>query len=86
MKGLELKYDWEEPNREFIFELPTDCKKFNFKLSLPNEIQPKVRIFKRVGFSEKQPLDSIINLGKKTTEITWEGKNLHVHDEYIFQW
>ena len=86
LKGLELKYDWEEPNREFIFELPTDCKKFNFKLSLPNEIQPKVRIFKRVGFSEKQPLDSIINLGKKTTEITWEGKNLHVHDEYIFQW
>ena len=83
---LELEYYWEEPDREFIFELPTDCKKFYFKLIIPNEVQPKVRIFKRVGLSEKQPLDSTINLGKKITEIVWEGKNVHAYDEYIFQW
>ena len=86
LKGLELEYYWEEPDREFTFELPTDCKKFYFKLIIPNEVQPKVRIFKRVGLSEKQPLDSTINLGKKITEIVWEGKNVHAYDEYIFQW
>ncbi len=86
LKGLELEYYWEEPNREFIFKLPTDCKKFYFKLIIPNEVQPKVRIFKRVGLSEKQPLDSTINLGKKITEIVWEGKNVNAYDEYIFQW
>ena len=86
IKGLKLKYDWEELDREFIFELPTDCKKFNFKLTIPSVAQPKVRCFKRVGFSEKQPLEPNIAYSKKTTEIIWEGQNLHAHDEYIFQW
>jgi hypothetical protein len=86
LKGLELKYDWEEPNREFIFELPTDSKKFKFKLTITNDAHPKVRCFKRIGFSEKQPLEPNIVHGKKTTEIIWEGQNLHAHDEYIFQW
>ena len=86
LKGLELKYDWEEPNREFIFELPTDCKKFKFQLTITNDAHPKVRCFKRIGFSEKQPLEPNIVHGKKTTEIIWEGQNLHAHDEYIFQW
>ena len=86
IKGLQLKYDWEEPDREFIFELPTDCKKFKFKISIPNDAQPRVRFFKRVGFTEKQPLESKINYGKRTSEIVWEGENLHAYDEYIFQW
>ena len=86
IKGLQLKYDWEESDREFIFELPTDCKKFKFKISIPNDAQPRVRFFKRVGFTEKQPLESKINYGKRTSEIVWEGENLHAYDEYIFQW
>ena len=86
IKGLQLKYDWEEPDREFIFELPTDCKKFKFKISIPKDAQPRVRFFKRVGFTEKQPLESKINYGKRTSEIVWEGENLHAYDEYIFQW
>jgi len=86
VKGLQMTYDWEEPGREFIFELPTDCKKFKFKISIPNIAQPKVRFFKRVGFSEKQPLESTIKYKKESSEIVWEGKNLHAHDEYIFQW
>ena len=86
LKGLKLEYDWEEPDRDFIFELPTDCKKFSYKLTIPNEAEPKVRNFKRVGFSEKQPLESTIKHIKKNTEIIWEGKNLKAYDEYIFQW
>ena len=86
LKGLKLEYDWEEPDRDFIFELPTDCKKFSYKLTIPNEAEPKVRNFKRVGLSEKQPLESIIRHDKKTTKIFWEGKNLNAYDEYIFQW
>lgn len=86
LKGLRLQYDWEEISREFIFELPTDCKKFKFKISFPNEAQSRVRFFKRVGFSEKQPLEPLISYGGKNSEVVWEGKNLHAHDEYIFQW
>jgi hypothetical protein len=86
LKGIQIEYDWEEPNRDFIFELPTDCKKFYVKLIVPNEVNPKVRVFKRIGFSEKQPLEPIIKQGKKNMEIKWEGKNLKAYDEYIFQW
>ena len=86
LKGIKLEYDWEEPDREFSFVLPTDCKKFSYNLSIPNEAEPKVRNFKRVGLREKQPLESVIKHEKKTTQIFWEGKNLNAFDEYIFQW
>jgi len=86
LKGIKLEYDWEEPDREFSFTLPTNCKKFNYKLTIPNEAEPKVRSFKRVGLREKKPLESTIKLGKKNTEVLWEGKNLNAYDEYIFQW
>jgi len=80
VKGLKLEYDWEEPGREFIFELSTDCKTFSYKSTIPNSLNPKVRIFKRVGFSEKQSLEPTIKLGKKKTEILWKGKNLNAHN------
>ena len=86
LKGLKLEYNWEEPDREFIFELPTNCKRFYYKSIIPNAVKPRVRSFKRVGLSEKQPLEPTIKHGKKNTEILWEGKNLKAHDEYIFQW
>ena len=86
IKGLKIEYDWEEPDREFIFDLPTDCKEFKCNLSIPNKIQPRGRVFKRVGISEKQQLDASIIPGKKNTELKWIGKNLHAYDEHIFQW
>ena len=86
LKGLKLEYDWEEPDREFVFVLPTDCKKFSFKSIIPKGAERKIRIFKRVGLSEKQLLEPDIKHGKKKTKILWEGKNLNAHDEYTFQW
>ena len=86
IKELKLNYDWEEPDREYAFDLPTDCKNFNFKLIVPNDIHPRGRFFKRVGFAERQPLEPKIIPKKEHTEMLWEGKNLHSHDEYIFQW
>jgi len=74
------------PDREFIFELTTDCKNCYFILTISNEANAKVRIFKRVGLSEKWPLGPTISYGKKNIQIVWEGKNVHAYDEYIFQW
>ena len=86
VKGIKLEYDWEEYEREFIFEPPTECKEFNFKLVVPNEIKPRGRVFKRVGISEKQALDASTKYRKTKVEISWSGKNLKPFYEYIFQW
>jgi hypothetical protein len=86
IQNLTLNFDWEEPDREYVYVLPTDCKVFIFKLTVPNSINPRIRLFKRVGLSEKKVLEPKITPGKKNIEVIWEGKNLHANDEYIFQW
>lgn len=86
LKHLKLEYDWEESDREFVYVLPTDCRTFSYKLTIPEKLVQKVRIFQRVGFSEKKPLEPAIKHKNKKMEISWEGKNLKAHDEYSLQW
>jgi len=86
---LTLEYDWEEPDRNFFYKLPTDCKRFTYDFSIPSSVEVKNRVLKvdtELGYKwVAEPAPTIKYLKDKTV-INWEGKNLKAFDAYKFEW
>jgi len=86
---VKIEYDWEEPERNFFYKLPTDCKKFNYKFSIPKGVDVKNRILKvdtELGYKWVANPAPTIKYLKEGTVITWEGTNLKAFDAYKFEW
>lgn len=83
---VQLKYDWEEPLRNYSWEVSSICKKFSVVLLIPLEVEPKIRFFKRAKKGEKEILQPKTTIKKKYRQIIWEGKNLLPYDELTFFW
>lgn len=86
---LKLVYDWEEPEHNFFYKLPTDCKKFTYKFRIPKGIDVKNRVLKvdtELGYKWLAEPPPKIKYLPQGTEVTWEGTNLHAFDAYRFEW
>ncbi len=86
---LKLEYDWEEPERNFFYKLPTDSKKFTYKFSIPKGVEVKSRILKvdtELGYKWVAEPPPVIKYLKEGTTIRWEGTNLKAFDAYKFEW
>ena len=86
---LKLEYDWEEPERNFLYTLSTDCKKFKYMLTTPKELEIKQRVLKvdpgtRYKVHASPP--SEMKYLKNRTEVSWQASNLHAYDAYRFEW
>jgi len=86
---LKLEYDWEEPERNYIYKIPTDCKKFTYEFTIPKGVDIKSRILKidtELGYKWiAEPPPKISYLPDKT-KIKWEASNLKAFDSYKFEW
>jgi len=86
---LKIEYDWEEPERNFFYKIPTDCKKFTYKFSIPKGVDVKNRILKvdtELGYKWVADPPPTIKYLKEGTLISWEGTNLKAFDAYKFEW
>jgi len=86
---LKLEYDWEEPERNFFYKLPTDCKKFTYKFTIPKGVDVKNRILKvdtELGYKWVADPPPTIKYLQEGTVIKWEGTNLNAFDAYKFEW
>ncbi len=86
---LKLEYDWEEPERNFLYTLSTDCKKFSYLLTLPKGIEVKQRVLKvdpATRFKTHASSPSEVKYLKDKTEISWQASNLHAYDAFRFEW
>jgi len=86
---LKLEYDWEEPERNFFYKLPTDCKKFTYQFSIPRGTDVKSRILKvdtELGYKWVAEPAPVIKYLKEGTTISWEAPNLQAFDAYKFEW
>ncbi|MEO9277265.1 MAG: adenylate/guanylate cyclase domain-containing protein [Nitrososphaera sp.] len=86
---LKLEYDWEEPERNFIYTLSTDCKKFKYLFTIPKGIEVKQRVLKvdpatRYKTHASPPPE--IRYLKQKTQISWQASNLHAYEAYRFEW
>jgi hypothetical protein len=48
-KLITIEYDWEKPERTFFYKVPTDCKSFTYKFSIPSGVEIKNRALKVDG-------------------------------------
>ncbi len=84
-----LEYDWEEPERTYFYKVPTDCKQFTYKFSIPKGIDIRNRVLKvdaELGYKWNADPPATIKYMKDKTQITWQGKNLKAFDAYKFDW
>jgi len=88
-KSIKLQYDWEEPDRSFVFRTPSECKQFTYLFSIPKDADIKIRVLKvdmdsgLKILAEPSPL--VKNLEDKTI-VSWSKQNLKAYDAYQFQW
>ncbi len=88
-RHIKLEYDWEEPEGNYFYKMPTDCKNFKFNFSIPSSKDVKARVLKidtELGYKWIANPPPSVKYNKKTTVISWEGKNLKAYDAYKFEW
>jgi len=89
---IKLEYDWEEPDRNFVYVFSTKSKKFRYFFSAPKDLQLKHRILevvKNLGDKRRAEPPAIIKYLGERTEIVWETAKKHkiqAHDAFEFQW
>ena len=88
-KKLKLQYDWQEPDRVFLYKFPSGAKKFNYICTVPKEIGLKNRVLKvDIGTGYRihaSPPATIKRLDDKTI-IIWGRPNIIPQDAYEFHW
>ena len=89
---IKLEYDWEEPERNFVYVFSSKSKKFRYYFSAPKDLQLKHRILEVVrdlGDKRRAEPPAKIEYHNEHTEIVWETTKNHkilAHDTYEFQW
>jgi len=86
---LKLEYDWEEPERNFFYKIPTACKKFSYRFTIAKGIDVKSRILKvdtELGYKWVAEPAPVIKYLEEGTSITWEATDLKAFDAYKFEW
>jgi len=88
-KSIKLQYDWEEPDKSFVFRTPSECKQFSYLFSIPKGVDIKIRVLKvdmESGLKIlAEPSPTVKHLEDKTI-VSWSKQNLKAYDAYQFQW
>jgi len=86
---VKLEYDWEEPERQFLYKFASDCQKFKFLLVIPKgpSINQKVaRVSPETGDMVYASKPAAVRYLKDRTEVEWTGNNIPAFDAYRFDW
>jgi class 3 adenylate cyclase len=89
---ISLQYDWEEPDRSFIYDFSALCKKMSYELTLPKGIPVTEKVLEiNVHTGEKIiafPLPTRKEM-KDKTRIVWVSDKKHTmerSDAFEFRW
>ena len=86
---LKLEYDWEEPDRHYVYALASDCKKFDYSLFAPKGVdinQKVLTIDPMTGDKRYAPIHASTKYLQNGTQVTWSASNLRARDTYRFDW
>jgi hypothetical protein len=88
-RWVKLEYDWEEPERRYLYRLSSNCRKFHFALFVPRELQISQKVVNigiETGEKRYAGIPAKVKFLANETRVTWEAKNLQAHDAYRFDW
>jgi hypothetical protein len=85
---LKLEYDWEEPDRHYLYTILSDCKKLRYLLTVAKEmsIQQKIAQVSPFGEVKYAQAPATVRYFKNRTEIEWIGQDLLAFDAYRLDW
>lgn len=86
---VKMEYDWEEPDRHFVYNFASICKKFRYLMIAPKEMpisHKVVKILKEIGEKEHASTPATVRYLKDRTEVEWVGRDLQPFDVYRFDW
>lgn len=86
---LKLEFDWEEPERMYLYRFASDCKKFSIRITVPKGIEVRQKVVKvdtETGEKTYAPTPAIVKYLEDKTEITWSGTNFRAFEAYRFDW
>lgn len=84
-----LEYDWEEPERQYFYRFASDCKKFNYLLTVPKGMdvnQKVVKVDTESGEKTYASTPALVKYLPDKTEISWSGGNIRAYEGYRFDW
>lgn len=84
-----LEYDWEEPERQFFYRFASDCKKFDFTVTVPKGLEVNQKVVKvdtETGDKTYAATPATVKFLSDKTEIRWTASNMRAYDAYRFDW
>jgi hypothetical protein len=84
-----LEYDWEEPDRHYVYTVASNCKKFDYSMFAPKGIEVNQKVLTidpMTGDKRYAPVHASVKYLDNGTQITWSGTDLRAHDTYRFDW
>ena len=88
-KILKLEWDWEEPNRSYIYKFASECKKFKYVINISNKTELKQRVLKvepETGYAEFASPSPVVRYRNGKTHISWERSSVRQYDAYKIEW
>jgi hypothetical protein len=88
-RTIKLSYDWEEPEKNFFFRVPSDCKQMTYTLSIPRDYDPQIKVLKvdmETGLKISATPSPIVKRFDDKTVIIWTKNNLKAFDSYQIFW
>jgi hypothetical protein len=88
-RWIKLEYDWEEPERRYLYNLSSDCKRLSYALFVPRELQISQKVVNvsiETGEKRYASVPASVKYLANETQVMWEAKNLRAHDAYRFDW
>jgi hypothetical protein len=84
-----IEYDWQEPERFYLYRFPSNCKFFKYFFSAPKELEVKQKVlYADLETGEKRYAKNLpaVEYLHDRTEVTWESTNIKAHEAYRFDW
>jgi hypothetical protein len=84
-----MEYDWEEPEKNFVFRVPTDCNELTFTIKHPKNYHSQIRVLKidlETGLKTHASPNPLTRVDDDFTVVTWTKKKLHAYDGYQIVW
>ena len=89
MKKLKLEWDWEEPNRNYVYTFSSECERFRYLLNISKKFELKQRVLKvvpAIAYAEIASPAPVLKYKNRRTHVSWERKDILAHDTFKLEW
>lgn len=84
-----IEYDWEEIYRQYSYRFASDCKKFNYLLTVPKGLEVNQKVVKvdtESGEKFHSAIPPVVKYLPDKTQVSWSASDMRTYEAYRFDW